>query len=119
MNKYIFENVDQKKDSNWIVKDFFNSVNLRGKFILVIPFIIQRIGCCVEESFCNFPDKESNDPDEKFEGINFGIYGAEVIVSENIGFTLTKEACYRFMKLYSNDRLTIMKFIKDIEEMGY
>lgn len=119
MNNYIFEKIDYKNDPYWVVKDFYNSINLADKFIWALPFIVEKVGCGVEESFCDFPDYSSNDTETFFEGINFGIYGAQIIVSEKIGFQITKKACDNFIHLHPEKKKIVINFIKSIEEMGY
>lgn len=42
MNEYIFERIDYNNDPEWVVKDFFNSMNLQSKFLWSLPFIIKK-----------------------------------------------------------------------------
>ncbi|ADZ41318.1 hypothetical protein YE105_C0822 [Yersinia enterocolitica subsp. palearctica 105.5R(r)] len=39
MNEYIFERIDYNNDSEWVVKDFFNSVNLQVNFYGLYPLL--------------------------------------------------------------------------------
>lgn len=118
MTEDIFSNVDDN-DFNWVVKCFYNSIHVAEKFRWALPFIISRIGCGVEDSFCIFPDLNSFDPEMHFEGICFGFYDGEVTVSDKIGFEVTKDACYRYIALYPKEKNEIMKYINEIEKMGF
>ena len=50
MNEYIFNNTDYESDPEWVVRDYFNSMNLQGKFRWMVPYLIYKIGCGVNET---------------------------------------------------------------------
>lgn len=103
MNEYIFKKIDYDNDPEWVVKDYFNSMNLQGKFLWMLPYIINKTGCGVNETYCIFPDKNDPDPDSHFEGIMFGVWEGEIIVSEEVGFKYTRLACEKYLKLHPED----------------
>ncbi|QBH95500.1 hypothetical protein EKN56_03200 [Limnobaculum zhutongyuii] len=103
MNEYIFESIDYKNDPEWVVKYYFNSMHLQGKFIFMLPYLLNKVGCCVNEAYCSFPDFEDPDPECYFEGMMFGVWGGEVIVSESVGFNYARLACEKYLQLYPED----------------
>lgn len=42
-NEYIFEKTNYNNDNEWIIMDFFNSLNLQNKFIYGIDSIIKNM----------------------------------------------------------------------------
>lgn len=103
MNEYIFENTDYENDPYWVVRDYFNSMNLQVKFTWMLPYLVNKIGCGVNETYCSFPNIEDPDPECHFDGIMFGVWEREIIVSEEVGFKYTRLACERYLKLHPED----------------
>jgi len=103
MNEYIFDNTDYENDPEWVVRDYFNSMNLQGKFIWMLPYLVNKIGCGANETYCSFPDINDPDPECHFDGIMFGVWGGEIIVSEEVGFKYTRLACEIYLKLHPKD----------------
>jgi len=114
MNEYIFERIDYDNDSEWVVKDFFNSMNLQSKFLWSLPFIINKIGCGVNETYCSFPDLEDPDPECHFEGIMFGVWGGEIIVPESVGFNYVKLACEKYLRLHPEHTARVNELLAQI-----
>ncbi|KGM26447.1 hypothetical protein KS18_20200 [Photorhabdus luminescens] len=103
MNEYIFKKIDYDSDPEWVVKDFFNSMNLQDKLLWTLPFLLNKTGCGVNETYCIFPDLTDPDPEYHFEGIMFGVWEGEVIVPESIGFEYIKLACEKYLQLHPED----------------
>jgi hypothetical protein len=103
MNEYIFNNTDYENDPEWIIKDYFNSMNLQGKFLWMLPYLINKIGCGVNETYCSFPDFEDPDPECHFEGMMFGVWEGEIIVPESVGFKYVRLACEKYLHLHPED----------------
>jgi len=114
MNEYIFERIDYANDPEWVVKDFFNSMNLQCKFLWSLPFIIKKIGCGVNETYCSFPDLEDPDPKCHFEGIMFGVWEGEIIVSETVGFGYMRLACEKYIQLHPEDKTKVNELLANI-----
>lgn len=74
MNEYIFEHIDYENDPEWVIKDFFNLMNLKSKFLFMLPDLVHKVGCGVNETYCSFPDFEDPDPECHFDGIMFGVW---------------------------------------------
>ncbi|WP_338457889.1 ribonuclease toxin immunity protein CdiI [Pantoea sp. Nvir] len=103
MNEYLFEKIDYEHDSEWVLKDFFNSLNLQGRFLYGVDNIIRKCGFVINETYCHYPDLQDVDPDFHFEGIMFGVWEGEIIVPESVGFKYTRLACERYLKLHPED----------------
>lgn len=103
MNEYIFERIDYERDDKWVMKDFFNSLNLQGKFIYGVSKAIDKCGFVINEIYCHFPDIEEIDPDFHFEGMMFGVWEGEIIVPEAVGFTYIRLACEKYLQLHPED----------------
>lgn len=103
MNEYIFEKIDYDNDNAWVLKDFFNSLHLQNRLIYGVDNIIKRCGFVINETYCHYPDLQDVDPDFHFEGVMFGVWEGEVIVSEDIGFKYARLACEKYLKLHPED----------------
>lgn len=114
MNEYIFRHIDYDNDPEWVIKDFFNSINLYRKFVWGVEYIINKIGFVIDETYCNFPDWNDPDPTCHFEGIMFGVWEGEIIVSEMLGFKYIKLACEKYLKLHPEDTKQINELLAKI-----
>jgi hypothetical protein len=114
MNEYIFKHIDYDNDPDWVIKDFFNSIHLYRKFVWGIEYIINKIGFVMDETYCNFPDWNDLDPEYHFNGIMFGVWEGEIIVSEKIGFKYVRLACENYLKLHPEDTDKINKLLDKI-----
>ena len=103
MNEYIFRQIDYDNDPEWVIKDFFNSMNLYGRFIWTVKNIISKTGFVVDETFCSYPDWNDSDPESHFEGIMFGVWEGELIVTESVAFKYTRLACEKYLQLHPED----------------
>ncbi|MNG75192.1 hypothetical protein D3C79_336910 [compost metagenome] len=103
MNEYLFENIDCCNDNEWVLKEFFNSLHLQDRLIDGVGNIIKRCGFVINETYCHYPDLQDVDPDFHFEGIMFGVWGGEIIVSEDIGFKYARLACEKYLNRHPED----------------
>ncbi|XYQ54996.1 ribonuclease toxin immunity protein CdiI [Pectobacterium carotovorum] len=111
-NEYIFEKTNYNNDNEWIIMDFFNSLNLQNKFIYGIDSIIKKHGFVINETYCQFPDLQELDTDFHFEGIMFGVWEGEVIVPEKTALKHIRLACERYVKIHPEDADKV-KFLLD------
>ncbi|EIW9480732.1 ribonuclease toxin immunity protein CdiI [Klebsiella aerogenes] len=114
MNEYIFTHIDYDNDPEWAIKDFFNSINLYGKFIFGIQYVVNKIGFVIDETYCTFPDWEDPDPECHFKGIIFGVWGGEIIVPEPIGFKYVRLACEKYLQLHPEDTEKVNELLAKI-----
>lgn len=98
MNDQLFKNVDYKSDPHWVVKEFFNSVYQQEKFLWVLPLLVGRKGCGVNEEFCFFPNLNDPDPTYHFSGVTFGTMGEETIVTDEQFNAYLKDACDLYLR---------------------
>ena len=114
MNEYIFEKIDYDNDSTWALKDFFNSLHLQNRLIYGVGNIITKCGFVINETYCHYPDLQGVDPDFHFEGIMFGVWEGEIIVSEDIGFKYTRLACEKYLKLHPEDSEKVNSLLDEL-----
>jgi len=114
MNEYLFEKIDYENDGEWVLKDFFNSLNLQGKLLYGVDNIIKRCGFVINETYCHYPDLQDIDPDFHFEGIMFGVWEGEIVVSEKVGFEYVRLACENYVKLHPEDKEKINELLAKI-----
>lgn len=100
MDRDLFWPIDQDNDPHWIVKGFFNYVYSDNEFIWVLPQLLKKYGCGLDDFYCAFPDLTDFDPECHFEGVIFGIWEWEVNVSEAIAFDYLKQACDKYVQLH-------------------
>ncbi|MFD3242547.1 ribonuclease toxin immunity protein CdiI [Rahnella perminowiae] len=116
MNEYLFENTDYESDPEWVIRDYFNSMNLQGKFMWMLPYLINKVGCGVNETYCSFPDWNDPDPECHFEGIMFGVWEGEIIVPESVGFNYVKLACEKYLQLHPEDTEKVNALLAQIPQ---
>jgi CDI immunity protein len=100
MSDYLFKELDYESDPYWVVKAFFNSINLSDSLSWAIPHILNRSGLVDDEAYCHFPDFSGPDPEFHFEGVMFGLMDDEVIVSEDVCFEHLNQAIEMYKKLH-------------------
>jgi hypothetical protein len=98
MNEKFFENVDYENNPHWVVKEFFNSIYQQGEFLWALPLIVGKRGCTVNEEFCFFPDLSDSDPVYHFQGVTFGTFGVEVVITDEQCGAYLREACERYVE---------------------
>ncbi|GKW05510.1 ribonuclease toxin immunity protein CdiI [Pectobacterium carotovorum] len=116
MNEYIFSRIDYDSDPLWVVKDFFNSLNLSQRLVWGVESIIKRNGFVINETYCHFPDFEDADPECHFEGIMFGVWEGEIIVPESVGFNYVKLACEKYLQLHPEDTEKVNALLAQIPQ---
>lgn len=104
MNEYLFEMIDYNNDPNWVIKDFFNSLNLSERIIDSVEKMINRCGFVINETYCHFPDFTDPDSELHFEGIMFGVWEGEIIVSDAIGYKYAKLACEKYLYFHPDKK---------------
>lgn len=102
-SEYLFEAIDYEKDKFGIVKEFFNSINMSKKFLYGLSLMAEGVGFCFDETYFHFPDLESSGDELRFEGLMFGVFDEEVIVSEADGYNLARLACNKYLQLHPED----------------
>ncbi|MBA0206318.1 ribonuclease toxin immunity protein CdiI [Pectobacterium aroidearum] len=117
MNKNLFEMSDIHSGLNEVIAGYFNIMSSDRNFIEATEYIIKKIGFNSDGAYCNFPDMNSYDESEHFEGVEFSVgYPASeadaVIVSEEICYQYVRLACERYVKLHPEDAEKI-KFLLD------
>ncbi|WP_255566853.1 MULTISPECIES: ribonuclease toxin immunity protein CdiI [Photorhabdus] len=65
-NKRLFEKIDYNSDSEWVMKEFFNSIYSQGEFLWALPLVLKKDGCGVNETYCIFPNLDDPDPEIPF-----------------------------------------------------
>ncbi|WP_325169041.1 ribonuclease toxin immunity protein CdiI [Pantoea agglomerans] len=108
LNEFLFELPYDYSKNDWIVKSYFNRMYNDRKFMEVIECLANGYGYNTDGSYCNFPDMESYDESEHFEGVEFssGYPPSEAdtfIVSEETCYQYTRLACEKYLKLHPED----------------
>ncbi|MFP1761100.1 ribonuclease toxin immunity protein CdiI [Lonsdalea quercina] len=108
MNKNLFEMSDVHSGLNEVIVGYFNIMFSDKDFLDVIEHIIKNVGFNTDGAYCNFPDMESYDESEHFEGVEFAVgYPASeadtVIVSEETCYQYIRLACERYLLLHPED----------------
>lgn len=114
MSDYLFKKIDYDNDPDWIIKEFFNSLNVGGKFLWALPYVIDKVGCGIDETFCSFPDLNDPDPEYHFEGIMFGVWKGEIIVPEAVAFKYVRLACEKYLDLHPEDTEKVNELLAKI-----
>ena len=114
MNEYIFNKIDCDNDKYWVIKSFFNSLNLSEKLLDGVSNIINRTGFVINEMYCHFPDLNNYDPEWHFEGIMFGVCEDEIVVPESVGFDYVRLACEKYLQLHPEDSAKVSTLLAQL-----
>nr|CBX82617.1 hypothetical protein EAIL5_3797 [Erwinia amylovora ATCC BAA-2158] len=119
MNENLFEMSDVRAGLNEIVIGYFNIMASDRNFFEVIDCILKNIGFNTDGAYCNFPDMNSYDESEHFEGVEFAVgyppsEAESVIVSEDICYQYVRLACERYLKLHPEDTEKFNSLLSEI-----
>ncbi|QJT80116.1 ribonuclease toxin immunity protein CdiI [Kosakonia sp. MUSA4] len=119
MTKNLFEMSDVNAGLNEIVVSYFNIMASGRNFLEVIECIIGRIGFNTDGAYCNFPDMDSYDESEHFEGVEFAVgyppsEADTVIVSEKNCYHYVRLACEKYLKLHPEDMEKVNELLAKI-----
>ncbi|AWH89387.1 ribonuclease toxin immunity protein CdiI [Limnobaculum parvum] len=108
MNKELFGQPYSDTDPYWIVKSYFDRMYNDDKFLEAIELLTRRWTLNVDGAYCNFPDMDSYDEEDHFDGVEFAYgYPPEeddiVIVSEEICYKYVRLACEKYLQLHPKD----------------
>ncbi|RBL86189.1 hypothetical protein DDE05_12060 [Streptomyces cavourensis] len=113
--KKLFDQSFDKSDSLWVLKVYFNIIYSDGNFIDAADRISRRWGFSTDGAYCRFPDMNSFDSDEHFEGVEF-TYGispneSTIIVSDKVCVEFLKRACEIYISRHPEYSLKITEII--------
>ncbi|MBV4481232.1 ribonuclease toxin immunity protein CdiI [Pseudomonas khavaziana] len=111
LSEYIFKGIDYDNDEFWVVKEFFNSINMSKKFLCGLSLLADGVGFCFDEAYFHLPDLEGSDEELKFDGLMFGVFDGEVVVSETDGYRLVRLACEKYLQLHPEDITKVNELI--------
>lgn len=87
---------------------YFNIMSSGRNLLGVIEHIFEQNGFNTDGAYCNFPDMNSYDVSEHFEGVEFAVgyppsEADTVIVSEKTCYHYLQLTCERYLKLHPED----------------
>ncbi|WP_380184864.1 ribonuclease toxin immunity protein CdiI [Kalamiella sp. sgz302252] len=108
MGKELFNQKDIDEGLNLVIISYFERLYDENKFLEAIELLSKKWTLNVDGAYCNFPDMNSYDESEHFEGVEFAIgYPPEkddtVIVSEDICYQYVRLACEKYLRLHPED----------------
>jgi hypothetical protein len=108
MRKELFNQQDVNNGLNLIVASYFDRVYEDNKFIEMLGLLAKKWTMNVDGAYCNFPDMNSYDDSEHFEGVEFAIgypptEDDTVIVTEEICYQYVRLACEKYLQLHPED----------------
>ncbi|CAK6495772.1 Immunity protein CdiI [Pantoea sp. Nvir] len=108
MRKELFAQQDIEKGCNLIIASYFDRMYEDGHFLKMVGYLVSKDSFFVDGAYCNFPDMNSCDESEHFEGVEFasGYPYSEadvVIISEETCYQYVRLACERYVKLHPED----------------
>ena len=108
MQKELFSKSDVDSGLNLIVISYFDRMYEDGSFIKAIELLSKKSTLSTDGAYCHFPDQNSYDESEHFEGVEFAIgYPPPeddiIIVSEKECYQYVRLACRRYLDLKPED----------------
>lgn len=108
MKKELFSQQDVDAGLNLIVISYFDRLYEDNKLLEAIELLSRKWALNVDGAYCNFPDMNSYDESEHFEGVAFAIgypptEEDTVIISEDICYQYVRLACKKYLQLHPED----------------
>lgn len=115
MKKELFSQQDIDDGLDLIIVSYFDRMYGDGKFLDAIDLLSRKWTLNVDGAYCHFPDMNSYDESEHFDGVEFAIGyppsdAESVIVSEDVCYQYVRLACEKYLKLHPED----VEKIKDL-----
>lgn len=119
MIKELFNQQDVDDGLNLVVVSYFDRMYEDGKFLEVLEFLSKKKTLNVDGAYCNFPDMDSYDEGEHFEGVEFAVgyppsEADTVIVSEKTCYHYVRLACEKYLKLHPEDMEKVNELLAKI-----
>lgn len=108
MKRELFSQQDIDAGLNLIVISYFDRLYEDNNLLEAIELLSRKWTFNVDGAYCNFPDMNSYDESEHFEGVEFAIgYPPEeddtVVVSEETCYQYVRLACEKYLQLHPED----------------
>ncbi len=102
------------------VKSYFDLMYKEGYFLDAIENIVDRESFMLDGIYCFFPDINSNDEDEHFEGVQFAIgyppsQANTVTVNETVCNDFVRSACKAFLGFHPEYKEKINALLKKLD----
>lgn len=110
MSKRIISD-DEWNDKYFPVKAFFNEIS-DNAFVKIIEYMSKGIGHGLNVAYCLFPGDIEPD-EEPFEGVKFGVFEDEIIISYQETYNFMKEACAAYIRDFPEDEKYINKLLDE------
>jgi len=119
LNKHLFERPLSISDPHRIIKMYFEAIYEDGYFLIAVENIINRESFILDGLYCNFPDMNSYDESEHFEGVEFATgypptENSTIIVSESTCYHYVRLACEKYIELHPEDTNQVNEFLVKI-----
>jgi len=106
--KFLFVLPYIKSDPDVVIKTYFDLMYNDGVFLMSIESIIKKHSFMRDGVYCFFPDMESYDESEHFEGVEFAVgyppsEADTTIVSEEICYHYVRLASEKYLRLHPED----------------
>ncbi|PIT48016.1 ribonuclease toxin immunity protein CdiI [Snodgrassella communis] len=117
MKTKLFDN----RDSNVyeVITTYFNIMYSDGCFLETVNYLINKIGFSTDGAYCHFPDMNSYDENEHFEGVEFAVgypptANDTIIVSEETCYQYIRIACEKYLNLHPEEKDKIDELLAKI-----
>lgn len=119
MKKELFTKSDLDLGLNLIVSSYFDRIYEDGYFIRMLELFSKGVTMSTDGAYCHFPDMDSFDESEHFEGVEFAIgypplEADTVIVSKETCYKYVRLACERYIKLHPEDEIYMREILSKI-----
>lgn len=106
--KFLFDFPYEKSDPYLAIKSYFDLMYNDDIFLNAVESILKNNSFMRDGVYCFFPDLDSYDESEHFEGVEFAVgyppsEAESIIVSEDICYQYVRIACERYLKLHPED----------------
>lgn len=119
MQKDLFSVSDLDTGLDLIVTSYFDRMYADGNFIKMLVLLSKKISMSTDGAYCHFPDMNSFDESDHFEGVEFAIgypplEEDTVIISEETFYKYIRLACDRYVQFYPEDTDKVYNLLEEL-----
>lgn len=119
MKRELFSQQDVDAGLNLIILSYFDRLYEDNKLLEAMELLSRKWTFNVDGAYCNFPDMNSYDEGEHFEGVEFAIgypptEEDTVIISEDIFYQYIRLVCNKYLQLHPEDKDKVDKLLTEI-----
>lgn len=119
MQKNLFSTSDLDAGLDLIITSYFDRIYEDGNFIKMLVLLSNKISMSTDGAYCHFPDINSFDESDHFEGVELAIgypplEKDTIITSDATFYEYIRLACDRYIQIHPKEKVKVCKLLDEI-----